>query len=217
MSKYEATMPAVFAYDADTIAKLSDDTRFEFHQGFDTELVANFADGSVDFVYIDSLHNYEAVRVTIARWFPKLRKGVIVAGHDFCRGSDARKEEPPKLWPRPRLDGHLRQHRAYVPTCGVYRCIGGEFCYPKDKARIGRPKIGFSGVAFAAIEAAKREGVRLQWTQEADPRTGEAVIGNPSWWAVKPQRGACPVDEFTRRGVGFVRRHRGPGPKQAYR
>ena len=56
----------------------------------------------------------------------------------------------------------------------------GEFCYPKDISRKGRDKFGFSGVALAALEGAEREATRLQFTGEA------GVVGNPSWWAVKP-------------------------------
>ena len=68
---------------------------------------------------------------------------------------------------------------ARVPPCGVYACIVGEVCYPKDKIRRGQEKIGFSGVALAAREAVARRGSRLQFTGEG------GVVGNPSWWAVK--------------------------------
>lgn len=80
-------------------------------------------------------------------------------------------------WPRPDIAPELAAAR--VPTCGVYACIVGEFCYPKDKKRRGQEKIGFSGVALAAREAVARRGSRLQFTGEG------GVVGNPSWWAVK--------------------------------
>jgi hypothetical protein len=40
-------------------------------------------DGSLDFVYIDADHSYEAAMRDIKVWRKKVRKGGIVAGHDF--------------------------------------------------------------------------------------------------------------------------------------
>lgn len=40
-------------------------------------------DWSVDAVYIDSDHHYEFTRDEISRWLPKVRKGGIIAGHDY--------------------------------------------------------------------------------------------------------------------------------------
>lgn len=40
-------------------------------------------DGSLDFVYIDGNHTYEAVTRDLQCWVPKVRKGGIVSGHDF--------------------------------------------------------------------------------------------------------------------------------------
>lgn len=42
-------------------------------------------DESLDFVYIDADHSYENVMNDINAWFPKVRKGGIVSGHDYCR------------------------------------------------------------------------------------------------------------------------------------
>ena len=39
-------------------------------------------DGSLDFVYIDGDHRFDAVMMDIILWAPKVRKGGIVAGHD---------------------------------------------------------------------------------------------------------------------------------------
>lgn len=40
-------------------------------------------DGSLDFVYIDADHDYQSCRQDIEAWFPKVRHGGIVAGHDY--------------------------------------------------------------------------------------------------------------------------------------
>jgi predicted O-methyltransferase YrrM len=42
-----------------------------------------FADESLDFVYIDGNHAYDFVVEDIKSWFPKLKKGGILSGHDY--------------------------------------------------------------------------------------------------------------------------------------
>ena len=37
----------------------------------------------LDFVYIDGDHSYEAVLIDIKKWYPLLRTGGIIAGHDY--------------------------------------------------------------------------------------------------------------------------------------
>jgi hypothetical protein len=43
----------------------------------------DFSDGSLDFVYIDADHSFRAVTDDIAVWSKKVKKGGIIAGHDF--------------------------------------------------------------------------------------------------------------------------------------
>ena len=50
------------------------------------EAVKQFKDESLDFVYIDAQHHYEAVKEDIALWRPKVKKGGILAGHDYVDG-----------------------------------------------------------------------------------------------------------------------------------
>lgn len=42
-----------------------------------------FADKSLDFMYIDANHSYEAVTKDIEAWWPKMKPGGIFAGHDY--------------------------------------------------------------------------------------------------------------------------------------
>ena len=43
----------------------------------------SFEDESVDFIYIDANHAYDFVKMDIEAWWPKLRKGGVMAGHDY--------------------------------------------------------------------------------------------------------------------------------------
>lgn len=48
------------------------------------EAASRYADRNLDFVYIDANHEYMAVGDDIDSWLQKVRKGGILAGHDFC-------------------------------------------------------------------------------------------------------------------------------------
>lgn len=44
---------------------------------------AGFTDLVFDFAFIDACHKYEAVRDDITAWWPKVRVGGLLAGHDY--------------------------------------------------------------------------------------------------------------------------------------
>lgn len=50
---------------------------------FSAEAAAEVPDGSLDFVYIDANHVYDAVTADLEAWVPKVRPGGIVSGHDY--------------------------------------------------------------------------------------------------------------------------------------
>jgi predicted O-methyltransferase YrrM len=47
------------------------------------EAVKHFDDFSLDFVYIDGLHEFDSVMRDVMHWSRKVRPGGIVAGHDY--------------------------------------------------------------------------------------------------------------------------------------
>jgi predicted O-methyltransferase YrrM len=51
--------------------------------GASLDVVKTFDDHSVDVVYIDGDHRYEAVKQDMAAWYPKVRSGGILAGDDY--------------------------------------------------------------------------------------------------------------------------------------
>ena len=42
-----------------------------------------FEDNSVDFIFIDAGHEYDEVKADILSWLPKMKKGGVMAGHDY--------------------------------------------------------------------------------------------------------------------------------------
>lgn len=42
-----------------------------------------FKDGSVDILFVDAGHSYEAVKKDIEAWLPKMKPNGIIAGHDY--------------------------------------------------------------------------------------------------------------------------------------
>ena len=42
-----------------------------------------FADASLDFVFIDADHSYDGIFVDLRMWYPKVRSGGVMAGHDY--------------------------------------------------------------------------------------------------------------------------------------
>ena len=43
----------------------------------------DYQDNSLDFVFIDADHSYEGVKKDILAWRPKVKKGGVLAGHDY--------------------------------------------------------------------------------------------------------------------------------------
>jgi predicted O-methyltransferase YrrM len=48
-----------------------------------TEAANNFADNSLDFVFIDARHDYDSVKADLDAWYPKLKPAGVFAGHDY--------------------------------------------------------------------------------------------------------------------------------------
>jgi len=50
-----------------------------------------YEDNSLDFVFIDAAHDYESVKKDINAWFPKIKKGGVISGHDYTWCDDVKK------------------------------------------------------------------------------------------------------------------------------
>lgn len=51
--------------------------------GYSVEVAENFEDGSLDYVFLDGAHDYANVKLDLAAWFPKVRRGGLFYGHDY--------------------------------------------------------------------------------------------------------------------------------------
>lgn len=54
----------------------------------------HFLDNSVDLVYIDGDHSYEAVLLDLKLWYPKVKKGGFISGHDWDKKTMNETGEP---------------------------------------------------------------------------------------------------------------------------
>ena len=70
----------------DNTARWSD--RRTMIRGFSTTVHSQFTEEYFDWIYIDALHTYEAVRQDLAAWWPKLRPGGLISGDDFVDFDD---------------------------------------------------------------------------------------------------------------------------------
>jgi hypothetical protein len=62
------------------------DPRAELLQAFTPQAAERFADETLDFVYLDANHSYLAVCGDLRAWFPKVKPGGLLAGHDYLDG-----------------------------------------------------------------------------------------------------------------------------------
>lgn len=53
------------------------------YRTYSTEGAKLYADNSLDFVFIDAAHDYDNVLLDINAWYPKVKSGGVIAGHDY--------------------------------------------------------------------------------------------------------------------------------------
>jgi len=75
-------------YELESAKKLLADYPVDFIQADSALAASKFADGSIDCVYIDADHSYEGIKRDFEAWYPKVRSGGIVSGHDYGANND---------------------------------------------------------------------------------------------------------------------------------
>jgi hypothetical protein len=89
-------------------------------RGLSSDMASRFEDGSLDLVYIDGNHAYEWVKEDIELWWPKLRKGGVLAGHDYLdmdwdSGTFADNGKDKHIW----MTGSEHEEHIYAGLFGV--------------------------------------------------------------------------------------------------
>lgn len=65
------------------ISGMLPDGRSKLIRDMSCNVSENFADNSLDFVYIDADHKYDSVLADIRAWWPKIKSGGILCGDDY--------------------------------------------------------------------------------------------------------------------------------------
>ncbi len=74
----------------DVQAKFSDELssgQVQITRGSSLEAYRDFADGTFDFVYIDTDHSYGTTKAELHAWAPKVKDDGVLAGHDYKMGN----------------------------------------------------------------------------------------------------------------------------------
>lgn len=69
--------------DAERTARERLGTKCSIIKARSVEASWKFPDASLDLVYIDAAHDYKSVMEDVKTWWPKVRKGGILSGHDM--------------------------------------------------------------------------------------------------------------------------------------
>lgn len=57
--------------------------RVLLHRTTSVQAAETFTDGSLDWVYIDAMHTYHAVKTDLEAYAPKIKEGGFILGHDY--------------------------------------------------------------------------------------------------------------------------------------
>ncbi|MDB5672965.1 MAG: uncharacterized protein JWO25_3924 [Alphaproteobacteria bacterium] len=74
------------------LARFAGDERVRVHRQYSYKAVAGFAEGMLDFVYLDGNHNYEVVLSDLQDFAARLKPGGLLFGHDFFEDDFASRE-----------------------------------------------------------------------------------------------------------------------------
>ena len=65
------------------VEKFKDNKKIEIIKNLSTEAVKQFEDNYFDWVYVDASHDFESVKEDMEIWWPKIKQGGYLAGHDY--------------------------------------------------------------------------------------------------------------------------------------
>ena len=71
---------------AKVVEKFSDNNRVSIIRDYSLDACRMFNDKYFDFVYLDSDHSYDHVKLELRKWYKKVKDGGMLAGHDYFDG-----------------------------------------------------------------------------------------------------------------------------------
>ena len=126
-------------------------------------VITSFPDNYFDFVYIDGDHSYEGSKSDLKNYYPKVKRGGVISGHDYCCNYKESKEI------------------VHAPWCGRY-------IYPHStstKSKDGKEKASWCGIYKGAEEFAKENNFYWFYTLEGRQGEDNAGFDNPSYFTFK--------------------------------
>lgn len=90
----------------DNIEKAGVSKYIEILLGRSDELAEEFQDEEVTFAFLDADHTYEKVKADLAAWWPKIKHGGVLGGHDYVG------------WPgvKSAVDEFVRENKLHLDT-----------------------------------------------------------------------------------------------------
>jgi len=82
-SHLEATHTDVFQIFSDNLKQLGYDKKYNVLKMDSISASQKFEDNYFDVIFIDADHEYEGVKHDLLSWYPKLKSGGILSGHDY--------------------------------------------------------------------------------------------------------------------------------------
>jgi len=64
-------------------SKFTGNKNVEIRRGWSVEMAATFRDMELDWIYLDADHREESVLADLKAWYPKVRVGGMLSGHDY--------------------------------------------------------------------------------------------------------------------------------------
>lgn len=84
-ARAQADMDKVFA---EVARKFEDHPEVTIHRARSSDAAGRFAEGELDWIYIDGDHHYESVRADLELYLPIIRPGGFVTGDDYFWGPE---------------------------------------------------------------------------------------------------------------------------------
>ena len=79
MSKFEGTLDSF----KNNLSKHNMLEKVNIQQGSSSDMSKLHKDNTLDIIFIDGAHDYDSVKLDINVWYPKLKDGGIMFGHDY--------------------------------------------------------------------------------------------------------------------------------------